>query len=86
MIIPKEHKERLDSIAKAYVDKLFEDFQDPKNRGPKFTWKGFPRLVGGIVYVSTFMCFTDEEWQPHYKSYAKRKATEYAKKLIAVLP
>ena len=77
-----EHRQRLDEIAKAYADRLFEDFQDPEMRGPYFEWRRFPTLVSRIVYSSVFLSFTDEEWDPDYKLYAKYKAFEYAQELI----
>jgi len=81
MDITTKHRERLDQLAKAYAQELFKDMQDPKMRGPSFNWKKFPGMVGRLVYASAFMSFSDEEFQPHYKDYAKQKAEEYAKEI-----
>lgn len=78
MEITPEHKERLDALAKAYVNEFHKDMQVPIYQGPNFTWAKFPAMVGRIVYASAFLSFTDEEFQPHYKDYAQQKAIKYA--------
>lgn len=80
--ISEEHKQKLEGLARAYVDEFFKDLQDPKMRGPNFAWERFPDMIGTIVNVCVFTAFSDEEFQPHYKDYAEQKAIEYAKELI----
>lgn len=40
-MITEYRQSKIDSVCLAYVAGLFSDFVNPKNRGPKFTWKGF---------------------------------------------
>lgn len=36
-------------VGKATAKEMFDQFQNPKFRGPKFTWSGFPKMVARLA-------------------------------------
>ena len=53
----KPSKANLEEFGKAWVDHLFDDFNNPKFRGPNFTWDQFPDIVVGLACANLPMSY-----------------------------
>ena len=48
-MIPDDHKQILENLARAYVDELFKDFQDPNNRVSKHQLENLWAICGMVL-------------------------------------
>ncbi len=75
----KAQIKRAKAVGEAIAEDLFTSMQNPRHRGPKFTWARFPDLVARLAHSQVFMSFPHqigEDIETVAAEAARQKATE----------
>jgi hypothetical protein len=76
-------KVKHERIADATVDHLFEDMQNPRYQGEKFTWENFPTMAKNMLEANLFMHYAKlpKDFDT-VKTQAGQYAFDYASQLV----
>lgn len=75
----KRHRKLAWNVGVGTAEHLFEMMQNPKFRGPKFTWAGFPDMVAGLAGVQVALPITNwDDWTAEDRKRIENMASESA--------
>jgi hypothetical protein len=83
-----KHRKLAVEIGQAHAQHLFETFQNPEFRGPKFLWSHFPGIAAGLAKAGVAMSCADwddlnVEDRKQLKDAAFQAAQDHANELLA---
>ena len=61
---------------------FFPMFLNPKNRGPNFTWEGFPELLAGFCETQAFLNCTNKRKRKAYEKHGYETGKSIGEQMV----